>query len=121
MVGTVKGQSRKLVIIAAYIPPNYSVPRGKSCLDYIKHCVTEVKNKYRDPFIVVAGDFDQWDLASALQEFVDLSEVHVGPTRGDRAIKRLFCNMTRGISASGTVPRRLRVRRRPAATTSLLT
>lgn len=33
-----------------------------------------------------------------------MREVHVGPTRGDRAIDRLFCNMTRGVVASGTVP-----------------
>ena len=52
----------------------------------------------------MAGDFNQWEIDQALIEFPDLCEVHVGPTRGDRAIDRLFCNMSRSIFASGTVP-----------------
>ena len=104
VIGTLKGSARKIVVVAAYIPPIYSVPRGRQCLDYIEQCVLEAKNRYRDPYVVVPGDFKQWDLSSALQEFADLSEVHVGPTRGDRAIDRLFCNISRGILASGTVP-----------------
>ena len=104
LIGTMRGSSRKIVVLAVYIPPNYLVPRGRQCLEYIETCVMEVKNKFRDPYIVVAGDVNQWDLSSALQEFPDLSEVAVGPTRGDREIDRLFCNMTRGVTESGTVP-----------------
>ena len=64
-VGTVKGPSRKLIVVAAYIPPNYNVPRAKKCLDYITDLVIMIKNKYRDPFIVVAGDFNQWAVDQA--------------------------------------------------------
>ena len=103
-IATIKGSARKLVVMAAYIPPNYPVPRAKQCLEYIENCIIDIKRIYRDPYIVVAGDFNQWEIDQALAEFVDLREVHVGPTRGDRAINRLFCNMTSGMSASGTVP-----------------
>ena len=104
VIGTMSGTSRKIVVIAAYIPPNYLVPRGAACLEYIESLVIDLKNKYRDPYIVIAGDFNQWEIGDALCEFPDLREVHVGPTRGDRAIDRLFCNMTRGMTSSGTVP-----------------
>ena len=104
LIGSLRGTTRKIVVIAAYIPPNYTVPRGKQCLDYIELCVMEAKNKYRNPYIVVAGDFNQWDAPTALQEFVDISEVSVGPTRGDQSIDRLFCNMSRAVIESGTVP-----------------
>ena len=32
--GTLKGCGRKVVVIGCYIPPNYSVPRGRDCLLY---------------------------------------------------------------------------------------
>ena len=101
---TVRGSARKLVVVAAYIPPNYTVPRDRQCLEYIEAMVIQIRLKFRDPYVVVAGDFNQKDIAQALVEFPDISEVHIGPTRGERAIDRLFCNMTRGITSSGTVP-----------------
>ena len=33
--GVIKGCQRKIVIIASYIPPNYSVGRGKAAMDFV--------------------------------------------------------------------------------------
>ena len=103
-MANLRGSTRKLVVVAAYVPPNYPVPRARQCLEYIENLVIEIRRTYRDPYLVVAGDFNQWDIGDALAEFQDLKEVHIGSTWGDRAINRLFCNMHRGISASGMVP-----------------
>ena len=54
-VANLKGYSRKLLIIACYIPPNYIVGRGKECLAYIEDVLLEVKRRYRDPFIVLGA------------------------------------------------------------------
>ena len=104
VVGSLKGTSRKLVVIATYLPPNYTVPRGAAALDYIENLIVHVKQKFKDPFIALGGDFNQWEGETAVAEFPDLREVDVGPTRGDRAIDRLFTNMGRSTIASGTVP-----------------
>ena len=64
----------------------------------------EAKRLYRDPFVFISGDFNQWNLEQALEEFVDLSEVDVGPSRGQRSIDRTFCNMGRSVIECGTVP-----------------
>ena len=104
VIGSLRGSSRKIVVIAAYLPPNYSVPRAASCIEYIEGVLIEVRRQYRDPYIVLGGDFNQWSIQDATAEFVDMREIHVGPTRGDRAIDRLFCNMSRSVTASGTVP-----------------
>ena len=64
----------------------------------------EVKRRYRDPFIVVAGDFNQWDIAGTVAEFPDLSEANVGPTRKDRCLDRIFSNFGRAVVDSSTVP-----------------
>lgn len=54
--------------------------------------------------MALAGDFNQWAVESALVEFPDIGEVNVGPTRGDRRIDRIFCNLARRVGESGTVP-----------------
>lgn len=61
-VGTIQGISRKLVVVAAYIPPNYSVSRGSACIEHIESLIIEIKRRYRDPLLVLAGDFNQWSV-----------------------------------------------------------
>ena len=51
---------------------------------------------------MVAGDFNQWDIAGALVDFPDLVEAPVGNTRGDRSLDRIFVNVS--VSAAGCVP-----------------
>ena len=98
------GHSRKLLTVACYLPPNYSVQRGRDALCHIEDTVLELKRKYRDPFILIGGDFNQWAIDDALQEFPDIREADVGPTRKDRCIDRVFTNFGRSIKESGTVP-----------------
>ena len=57
-VSAMPGYSRKLITVACYLPPNYTVPRGREALDHIEDVVREVKSRYQDPFIVVGGDFN---------------------------------------------------------------
>ena len=102
-VGTIKGHSRKIVIIACYIPPNYIKARGERAVAYVGDVITETKRRYRDPFIIIGGDFNQWKVEEAVVDFQDLREIGVGPTRGTREIDRFFCNFSRAIRASGTV------------------
>ena len=80
-VGNVQGLSRKVVVFGCYLAPNYAVARARSCLDYVEETVIEMKRRIKDPIIIVTGDFNQWPIDSALQEFRDLSENTAGPTR----------------------------------------
>ena len=72
-------------------------------MEFIAGAVTEAKIKYDDPSILVMGDYNQWNVQDYLQDFPDLSEVNVGPTREDRQIDRVFCNLV-GVEEAGTVP-----------------
>ena len=101
--GTVPGHSKKLIVVGVYMPPNYSQSKGLACLDYLSDVVIEIKRKYRDPYLVIGGDFNQWDVAGALQDYPDLREVSVGATRDDRQIDRLFSNFDQ-VEAFGTLP-----------------
>ena len=96
--------ARKIFTIAAYIPPNYSVPRGKQCLQHISDITLQILNSNANPLLVIAGDFNQWDVGSALAEFSDICEVSTPPTRGLRHIDKIFTNWGEEIEESGCVP-----------------
>ena len=103
-VGTITGTSRKLVLIASYMPPNYTAARAASCIQFTEDLILDMKRRFRDPLIILSGDFNQWQIQEAVEEFADFSEVPVGPTRNGRSIDRMFSNMSRSVQTSGTVP-----------------
>ena len=97
--GGMKSHLRKFVVIACYLPPNYCRKKGLAAMEYI----TEVKRKYKDPYLFVAGNFNQWEIEQPLQDFADVGEVDVGNTRGDRCIDRIFTNLRRSVLEAGTL------------------
>ena len=103
VAGSVKGHRRKFCVVACYLPPGYNRERGNKALNYIEDVVVQLKRKFQDPYIAIAGDFNQWRIQESTSNFADLSEVEVGPTRGSRAIDRIFLNMSRAVVESGTL------------------
>ena len=95
---------RRFYIIAAYIPPNYTVRRGKDCLQHINNLVLEIKRGASNQYMIVSGDFNQWPVADALVDFPELAEVVTPPTRDDRHIDKIFTNFSEDIHDSGCVP-----------------
>ena len=102
-LATLPGYSRKLVTVGCYLPPGYPVARGRAGLAHAEELIREIKRRYRDPFVVVAGDFNQWDIADALQDFPDLREADVETTRKNCCLDRVFSNFERAVKESGTV------------------
>jgi len=54
--------------------------------------IHEAKRRLDQPMVVVAGDFNQHDIKRGLSEHIDVKEVIAGPTRGTRAIDKIFVN-----------------------------
>ena len=102
--GRFTGYSREVVVLACYLPPNLTPERASGCLQYVRGAVTEIKRKFTDPYIIVSGDFNQWKVNETLEDFPDLTEVMVGPTRGSRSIDHTFANLARSVTGSGTLP-----------------
>ena len=101
--GRIKGHSRHLVILACYIPPGYTKLQGERALEEISDTIMDVKWRFSDPYLVVAGDFNQWNIGDVLLDFQDVKEAEVGCTRNGKKIDRIFTNTTRSIEKSGTV------------------
>ena len=101
-VGSVQSLTRKVAVLACYVPPTYTVSRAGDCLNYIEELVIELKRRLKDPIIIVTRDFNQWGIDNALVEFWDIKETAAGPTRGNRTIDRTFTNLET-ITESGTL------------------
>ena len=101
--GSIRGHSRKLLVLACYIPPSLTRQKGIAALDHITDTIVGLKRRFKDPYLVVVGDFNQWSIAIALADFPDIREAAVGPTRGRRSIDWLFMDMSRSITESGTL------------------
>ena len=101
--GSIRGHARKLVVFAIYLLPNYKKERADRALSYITDLVITMKRRFNDPYLVLAGDFNQWKIDTALDDFVDLKEVEVGETRGSRSIDRIFVNNCRAVLECETV------------------
>ena len=104
IAGKVNKIREKVVVIAVYMPPNYTRVRANSCLDYISDVVSEAKRRFESPVIVVAGDWNQWDVKRVLEEHPDLAEVDHGPTRGERKIDKFLVNFPRAVIESDVLP-----------------
>ena len=100
---SLKGHARKFTIVACYLPPGYNKERGTAALEYIGGIIIDLKRRYKDPYIVVTGDFNQWKIGECLEDFVDIKEVEVGNTRGRRSIDRIFVNFSRSVHECGTL------------------
>ena len=95
---------RKLFAIAVYIPPGYRVATGKACLQHVADLVLTIKNNHEDPLLLIAGDFNQWDIGEALAEFSDIEEVSTPATRDGRKIDKIFTNWHSFIEEGGCLP-----------------
>lgn len=99
-----QGISRKFFIIAVYVPPGYTVARGRGCLEHVNDLVLDIKDKHIDPYICISGDFNQWKIEDHLADFPDLVEIITPPTRNERRIDRTFVNWPDHVHDCGCVP-----------------
>ena len=99
--GSIKGHLRRLVVLACYLPPNYDRERGCRAADFVVDLIIRMKRRFKVPYIVTAGDFNQWELD--LADLADMEEVPVGLTRGSRSIDKIFTNVPRKVVEAGTL------------------
>ena len=60
-----------------------------------------MKRRFKDPYIVIAGDLNQWKVDDVLADFSDILEVKDGCTRKERAVDRIFLNVSRSVTGYG--------------------
>jgi hypothetical protein len=101
--GRVKGCKRLFVLVGCYMPPGLRAAEAAEFLQLLVDLLHDVKRKFVDPYIVVAGDYNQFDVKKALEEHRDMKEVSTGPTRGHRTIDRAFTNFNSHIKEKNVI------------------
>ena len=61
--------------------------------------VLHIKNLSLDNFFIPAGDFNQWQAQSAVEDYPDIVEVCSPPTKNNRNIDRIFLNWQHNVDA----------------------
>ena len=78
-IGRRTAQRRKVLTIAAYLPPQYNAERTREFLSYLCDCILLLKNKYNDPYIVIAGDFNKRNLSQATKDYPRIKPIKTPP------------------------------------------
>ena len=65
--------------------------------------VHEAKRKLRNPYIIISGDFNQFQIEKSLEEHVDIKQAKTGNTRGVRCLDKVFTNFDKHIRNKGVV------------------
>lgn len=77
--------------------------RTRQCINFLSDLVGEAKRKFENCTIILAGDFNQWQIADITADHSDLTEADHGPTRADRKIDRVFLNFWRSVEICQTL------------------
>ena len=90
--GRIRKIGRVFAVFCIYIEPRTKTAE----LEKIKHLLTDevlaVKAAFKDPLIIVGGDMNRRDLASAFEPFDDIKQANFAPTRRDACLDIIFSN-----------------------------
>ena len=100
-LGRRTGQRRKVVVICAYIPPNFDAEDGDGVLAKIVDLIGTYKRKYNSPYFVIGGNFNKREIGRELRTYPDLSLVQTPPTRGKNVLDLVLTNFPQYITEAG--------------------
>ena len=101
--GTLPRFSRKFIAICCYMPPSLSSSSAKECLEFIVDAILEIKSRYKDPYIAIAGDFNEFKIDESLLDYPDIQCLKTAPTRGIKTLDLIFTNFSENIVESGVI------------------
>ena len=63
-------------------------------LKVLHELLTRIKSEEKNPYIILGGDLNNFDLADSLNDFLDVEVIASPPTRGDHRLDLIYSNMT---------------------------
>ena len=70
--GKLPGQARRVVIIGIYLPPRLKAEKRKEALGCLRDAIAKAKIKYKDPYIVIAGDTNKMSISDGIEDYPDI-------------------------------------------------
>ena len=88
-----KNESRALFIIGTYLSTRLSKQEAEKNIQALVVIINKIKLQHESPYIVLGGDFNNFDISSITTDFIDLILINTDPTRGNRTIDLAICNV----------------------------
>ena len=85
--------SRPVYVIAAYIPPRTRLSTVPEINRVINDIILKVKNETQNPYIILAGDINKFNINDAYADYNDMEELDTPPTRGPERLDIAVTNM----------------------------
>ena len=90
--GKIKNVKRPLFIACMYIPPKSRASSYHAALRHLSEVVHQAKKNTKDPYIIIGGDFNMYDLDECVGQFPDVEHIITGPTCGANELDRVATN-----------------------------
>ena len=103
-IGRVGKISRRITVFVVYVPPAIRASQFRELGEALSAEIAAVKGTYRDPGIIVMGDFNHRDVLPFLEEVEPMTTVGTGPTRGASTLDIVHTNMCGDIVESLVLP-----------------
>ena len=102
--GKAQNFSRKLLVIVLYIPPSTLVSATKALWESVSDTIEKAKAELDDPYIVIGGDTNRRPMVDGLKDFMDVTMLDTGPTRGTATLDEIATNFSSTVKSSTFVP-----------------
>ena len=104
LVGSISKIPRRVVAFMIYIPPSTRAGDLTKIRDALSEEIAAAKVSYKNPMILIGGDFNPRDISSYLGDTEPLAPIPTGPTRGDGVLDVVFTNFGEHVQESKVVP-----------------
>ena len=102
--GKLVNVSTPLYVITAYLPPGMRKRQLNVYIDVIRDAITKIKLQEQKQTIILCSVINNYDLAPALQDFLDIDEAASPPTRGVERLDLIFSNCTADLDPPAALP-----------------
>lgn len=104
VVGVIGKIARKIVTFVVYVPPPTTAPVWDATKEAVVVEVGAVLKAYKNPIVMVTGDFHHRDLCGALNEVSCFAALPTGPTRGANTIDIIYSNKPEAHTEAHVLP-----------------
>lgn len=104
VTGVVGKVSRKVVVFVIYIPPAIKAAELEVLREAVSTEISAARKSFKNPLILVTGDFNHRDLGDALSEVDEFAQIVKDPTRGRNTIDVIHTNAPRAHCETRVLP-----------------
>ena len=73
--GSLPRNKRKMLVVGVYISPKTKAEQWHKTFELIENVISDFKVKYKDPYVIVAGDVNRRKIDEAIDTFPDIKRV----------------------------------------------